>query len=119
MAGMTRDEAILRCASAMVLNADDITSLNYRTQLAERMIKTIEGFNLLEFEERRTFNDVLADTVLDVPPQHYRLGRAPYLGNEGASDVVKALVRLLGVVGFLPGVLQCAVDPPEDPLPRH
>jgi hypothetical protein len=30
--------------------------------------------------------DVLADTVLDVPPQHYRLGRAPYLSNEGASD---------------------------------
>ena len=29
---MTRDEAILRCASARVLNADDITSLNYRTQ---------------------------------------------------------------------------------------
>jgi hypothetical protein len=37
------------------------------------------------------------------PPQHYRLGRAPYLGNEGASDVVKALVRLLRVVGFLFG----------------
>jgi hypothetical protein len=54
--------------------------------LAERMIKTLEGFNLLKLEERRTFNDVLADTVLDVPPQHYRLGRAPYLGNEGASD---------------------------------
>ena len=53
MAGMTRDEAILRCASAMVLNADDTTSLNYRTQLA----KTLEAFNLLKLEERRTFND--------------------------------------------------------------
>jgi hypothetical protein len=31
------------------------------------------------------------------------VGLAPYLGNEGASDVVKALVRLLGVVGFLFG----------------
>jgi hypothetical protein len=27
---------VLRCASAMVLNADDITSLNYRTLLAEQ-----------------------------------------------------------------------------------
>jgi hypothetical protein len=103
----------------LVLNDDDITSLNYRTLLAERIIETLEAFNLLKLEDRRTFNDVLADTVLDVPPQHYRLGRAPYLGNEGASDVVKALVRLLGVVGFLPGVLPCAVEPPEDPLPRH
>jgi hypothetical protein len=88
MAGMTRDD-------------DDITSLNYRTLLAERIIETLEAFNLLKLEDLRTFNDVLADMVLDVPPQHYRLGRAPYLGNEGASDVVKALVRLLGVVGFL------------------
>jgi hypothetical protein len=48
MAGMTRDEAILRCASAMVLNADDITSLNYWTQLAERMIKTLEASISLE-----------------------------------------------------------------------
>jgi hypothetical protein len=72
----------------LVLNDDDITSLNYRTLLAERIIETLEAFNLLKLEDRRTFNDVLADTVLDVPPQHYRLGRAPYLGNEGASDVV-------------------------------
>ena len=56
---------------------------------------------------------MLADTVLDVPPQHYRLGRAPYLGNEGASDVVKALVRLLGVVGCRGWYCQCEVAIPK------
>ena len=34
-------------------------SLNYRTLLAERIIETLEAFNLLKLEDRRTFNEVL------------------------------------------------------------